>query len=225
MKTLKNLLLVLQFFFLLGCNGTNKKGIDTPAIINERILSILNETRTNQYFSDDSVSAEDIIVILEAGRNATSGRNMQPWYFAAIINHEIIKDIAGKMTMGPSPGFKDAQKGTHRPSSAFPKAQFADAPAAIALACKSNSSFNLGLACENMIIAATTLGYGSKIVGSGASQLNTPENKALLEIPEGMNVEVILLIGKPDTTIDMTVDGVTGASVRKPLNEVSKIIK
>lgn len=225
MKSFGNtLLFMLVVVLLYGCKGTNSTGVVTSATSNERIFSILNETRTNQYFSDDSVSMEDITVILEAGRNATSGRNRQPWYFTAIINREIIKDIAGKMSMGPSPRYKGGPKGTPPSSIAFPKAQFADAPAAIALACEPSNPFNLGLACQNMVIAATALGYGTKIVGSPAVQLNKPENKTLLEIPEEMNVEVILLVGMPDTTIDITADGVTGASIRKPLYEVSKVI-
>ncbi len=208
----KKLLLVLPITMLWACHGTNCADVDKAVTPEERVLSILNETRTTQYFSGDSISTEDMTTILEAGRNATSGRNKQAWYFAAIINPEIIKDMASEMPKRP-------------PHSSHPKAQFADAPAAIVMASEPNTSFDLGLACENMVIASTSLGYGTKIVAGGVAQLNTPENRDLLQIPEGMNIEVILLVGMPDTTIDTTLDGVTGASTRKPLNEVSKIIQ
>lgn len=229
MKTSKiNLLFVLLFPLLFACNSTNNTETNPSADPNEGVLSILNETRTGQYFSDDTVSVKDITAILESGRNATSGRNMQPWFFTAILNKGFIKDIAAKMPMGPPPGFKGDKKDTPPPppsSTKLKKAQFADAPAAIAIAGGPNTSFDLGLACENMVIAATALGYGTKIVAGGVRQLNTPENKTLLGIPEEMNVEVILLVGKIDTTIDLTADGVTGPSTRKPLNEVSKVIR
>ncbi len=235
MKTpLLNILFILLLTLLISCNGTNntdlnRTDLQNSFLSNERILSILNETRTTQYFSTDSVSTENMTAILEAGRNASSGRNMQSWFFTAILNQKIIKNLAEKMPMSPPPGFKDKPKETPSqlpPSSkAFPKARFANAPAAIVIAGEPNNSFNLGLACENMVIAATALGYGTKIVAGGVNQLNTSDNKSLLGIPEEMNIEVILIVGKHDTKNDMTVDGITGASNRKPLYQVSKIIQ
>jgi nitroreductase len=224
MQTIKR---ALPVFFLIpllcGCNGETNTNADT------HVLSILTETRTTQYFSDESVPLEDITKILDAGRSASSGRNMQPWYFGAIINQEVIKEIASKIKMGPPP--PGPRPDTNRParpapySSAFPKARFADAPAAIAIACNKRGGFEAGLACENMVIAAVSLGYGAKIVAGGAAQLNDAENRQLLQIPEDMSVMAILLLGKPDSTIDMTADGVTGASTRKPLSEVSSIVE
>ncbi len=235
MKTLLlKILFILPFTLLLSCNGPKSKDLNRTELknsipANKHILSILNVTRTTQYFSTDTVSSENMTAILEAGRNATSGRNMQSWFFTAVLNQDLIKNLASKMPMGPPPGFKEKRK--ERPSQlppsskTFPKARFSNAPAAIVIAGAPNSSFNLGLACENMVIAATSLGYGTKIVSGGVNQLNTPDNKSILGIPEEMNIEAILIVGKRDNTIDMTIDGVTGASTRKPLREVSKIIK
>lgn len=232
MNTLiRNLFFILLAPLLFGCNGaTITTEIDTSPSTNEQILSMLKETRTNQYFSDESVLLKDITEILDAGRNAPSGRNMQPWYFGAIINQEIIKEISSTMTMvGPLPGFTgtpDEGASMLPPtSSTYPKAGFSDAPAAIAIASTENNSFSAGLACENMLIAATSLGYGTKIVASGAALLNEPENRALLQIPDNMSVIAILLVGNPDPTIDLTADGVTGASERKPLEEISSVIE
>ena len=64
-----------------------------------------------------------------------------------------------------------------------------------------------------------------KIVMGGAAQLNEPKNREMLQIPENMSTVVILIVGKPDSTIDMTADGITGASDRKPLNEISIIVQ
>jgi nitroreductase len=233
----KYLVFVLLTPLLFGCKGTtNTADDDTSALPSEQILTMLTETRTTQYFSDESVPEEDINKILNAGRNAVSGRNMQPWYFGAIINQEVIKEIASTMRMGPPPGAPgipppgapSANAGAPMPPpapSAYPKAGFADAPAAIAVACDPNNTFSAGLACENMFVAATALGYGAKIVAGGTDHLNNEDNRALLNIPDDMNVVAILIVGKRDTTIDMTADGVTGASTRKPLNEISTVIK
>lgn len=220
-------LLALLILVFPGCNTAD---IDTSAGNRDFVQSLLTETRTTQYFSKETVSADDMISILDAGRNATSGMNMQPWHFSAITDRERIKDIASKMpkrALPPRPAGAKPEGAPMLPASSpkYPKAQFADAPAAIALSCPPNTEFNAGLACQNMVIAAEALGYGTKIVMGGAAPLNSPENRTLLGIPDNMNVLAILLVGKRNSTMDMTVDGVTGASTRKPLDEISTVIQ
>ncbi len=218
----KRLFFILLTPLFFGCSETtNVPEVDTSTSANEQILTIINETRTTQYFSNESVPLEDITAIMDAGRNAMSGRNMQPWYFGAILNQEVIQEIASSMSMaGPPPGYTPPPA-----SSAYTKAGLADAPAIIAIACDANNAFAAGLACENMVMAATAIGYGAKIVMGGAAQLNEPKNREMLQMPENMSTVVILIVGKPDSTIDMTADGVTGASDRKPLNEISIIVQ
>ena len=219
---------VLISIMIFGCNGANCKkagnedvnasDIDSCSVITERVLSILNDTRTTQYFLDEKVPLEDINVIIDAGRNAASGRNMQPWHFTGILNREVISDIAvvmhGERPAGDLNG--DSKKRV--------KTGIADAPAAIVISCNENNAFDAGLACENMVIAATALGYGTKILGGGVDKLNEYETKLLLQIPDGMRVIKILVVGKADSTVDSSVDGVTGASTRKTLDEVSTIL-
>lgn len=199
-------------------------------------MEILTETRTTQYFSDDLVPLEDINMIMDAGRNASSGMNMQPWHFSAIIDQSIIKELAGSMRMGPPPGASaPASPSAVNPagntsllppsSTTHPKAGFADAPAAIAVACTDGNQFAAGLACGNMVTAARAIGYGVKIVAGGVRELNSPENRTLLGVPDNMSIIAVLIVGTPDTSIDMTADGVTGASSRKSLSEVSTIVE
>ena len=211
----------------------------------EFTMEILMETRTTQYFSDDLVPLEDINTIMDAGRNASSGMNMQPWHFSAIIDQSIIKELAGSMRMGPPPGASAPAppQGSSTPappsavnpadntsllppsSTTHPKAGFADAPAAIAVACTDGNQFAAGLACGNMLTAARAIGYGVKIVAGGVRELNSPENRTLLGVPDNMSIIAVLIVGTPDASIDMTADGVTGASSRKSLSEVSTIVE
>ncbi|MGL1861645.1 MAG: nitroreductase [Pseudodesulfovibrio sp.] len=48
------------------------------------IINALKERRSIRKFTDEPVSREDIIVILEAGQWAPSGLNNQPWRFLVI---------------------------------------------------------------------------------------------------------------------------------------------
>ncbi len=225
-------LLGLLISLIIGCGEVQTTEIISPDTGKEFVMNILTGTRTTQYFTDDEVSLDDINVIMDAGRNASSGMNMQPWHFSAILNQAIIKEIAGTMRMftPPAGAFPTVNDGSSpasvsATSTAYPKAGFADAPAAIAVACTEGNQFSTGLACENMVVAARALGYGVKIVAGGVSELNSPENRSLLMIPDNMSVIAVLIVGNIDTTIDVTADGVSGASSRKPLSEISTVVE
>ena len=58
---------------------------------------LLRTVKTTQYFTDEPVAAEDIEKILEAGVNAPSAMNTQPWHFTAITDGEILEQLAADM--------------------------------------------------------------------------------------------------------------------------------
>ena len=157
-------------------------------------VDVIMNTGTTQAFTDEAVSAEDLETILRAGLSAESAINQQPWFFVAVTNPEIMKEIAGSGMGGftPPAGTGDKPEGTPEGfSGGFPggapegapegaqggnmpaapsfgggaKASLGDSPAAIIIyrndASKSpDASFDCGLAAQNMVIAASALGYG-----------------------------------------------------------------
>ncbi len=54
----------------------------------EEIIKLIKERRSIRRFTDQDVSKEDILNILEAGRWAPSGRNNQPWRFVVIYSND-----------------------------------------------------------------------------------------------------------------------------------------
>ena len=104
-----------------------------------------------------------------------------------------------------------------------------DSPAAIIIymnenTSSPNASFDCGLACQNMVIAATALGYGTKIISSPTMTLNGANHDALCEklgVDPALTAVAVLLVG----VTDATVDGATGASVRSTLDEKVSFIK
>lgn len=109
------------------------------------------------------------------------------------------------------------------------KAAMGDSPAAIIIymnenTSSPNASFDCGLACQNMVITATALGYGTKIVSSPTMTLNGANHDALCEklgVDPALTAVAVLLIGVTDTAVD----GATGASVRSTLDEKVSFIK
>ena len=109
------------------------------------------------------------------------------------------------------------------------KASLGDSPAAIIIYKSSDSkspdaSFDCGLATQNMVIAAASLGYGVKVVSSPTRTLNGENHDALCEklgVDPSMQAVAVLLIGYPDKTTDAS----TGASVRDELEAKTSIIE
>ena len=138
----------------------------------------------------------------------------------------------GKMPEGMPEGFSGAPgagagampEGMTAPAaSGSAKAALGDSPVAVIIymnenTSSPNASFDCGLACQNMVIAANALGYGTKIISSPTMTLNGENHDALCEklgVDVSLNAVAVLLIGVPDTAVD----GATGASERSAMEE------
>ena len=197
---------------------------------------------TTQAFKEEPVAREDLETILLAGLSAASAMNQQPWYYVAVTDRACMDEIAGSgMSFGAPAGSAPAGNGAPAvPEGAAPgapggsmpampsaggsaKAALGDSPAAIIVykdgATKSpNADFDCGLATQNMVVAAASLGYGVKIVSSPTMSLNGANHDALCEklgVDPSMQAVAVLLIGRADDTVD----GATGATTRLGLDE------
>ena len=109
------------------------------------------------------------------------------------------------------------------------KAALGDSPAAIIIyrndGSKSpNANFDCGLAAQNMVIAAASLGYGVKIISSPTGVLNGANHDAICEklgVDPSMQAVAVLLIGRADSTVDAA----SGATTREPLETKTRIIE
>ena len=109
------------------------------------------------------------------------------------------------------------------------KAALGDSPVAVLVYMNENSSspnasFDCGLACQNMVIAANALGYGTKIISSPTMSLNGENHDALCEklgVDPSLSAVAVLLIGIADTEVD----GATGATTRSAIEEKVNFVK
>lgn len=138
--------------------------------VNEAIL----KRRSIRSFTADPVSDEAVKMLLEAGRWAPTGGNRQAWEFVAARNPKLIRSI--KM-------FSEGLAGT---------------PTLVIALCTPDRSpitmLDLGMASENMMIQCIELGLGSCAICS----FNGPPIKKLLNIPEDVNLVMLLSIGHPE---------------------------
>ncbi|MDO4493863.1 MAG: nitroreductase family protein [Clostridia bacterium] len=205
----------------------------------ETTLETILGAGTTQAFTQNAVKEDDVKTILQAGLRATSAINQQPWFFAAVTDPEVMVRLSsggfGAPPAGMTPpagapqGAEGAPAGAPAgmPASSGPKAGVGDSPLAIVVYMDPNTkspnpNFDCGLATQNLVLAAVSLGYGAKVVTSPTMTLNGEKHDelcALMGVDPAMQAVAVVLIGEPDSAVD----GATGASVRGTLSEKTNI--
>lgn len=141
-------------------------------------LELMASRRSVRRYDAKKISDEDLISILEAGRQAPSAANRQPVKFVVVTDDELKK------------GFSNA------PFNDFIK----KAPVVI-VACADVKNILTGkwavvdasIALENMVIVAWSLGVGSCWIGA----FKEKDVKSRLKIPDKWKVVALLTLGYP----------------------------
>ncbi len=140
-------------------------------------ITAITKRRVLRSFAARPVETEKLIQIIDAGRHAMSGRNLQPWQFIVVQEHQRLKRLGELCSSARFVG---------------------DAPSAVVvLKDRSNARWgdnDCAHAVQNMATAAWALGLGTCRVGT----FDAPAIKALLSIPEGWDVFTVLPFGYPN---------------------------
>ncbi len=139
------------------------------------ILTLLKSRRSIRIYQDKPIPQDLLLQILEAGRWAPTGANLQPWHFIVVTDAETRKRI-GEVARFFFIKFSHVEK----------------APVVLVLGFDTRKGkygrYDATLAGGNMMTIATSLGLGTCWIGA----FDEPKVKEILEIPE--NIEVIGLI-------------------------------
>ncbi len=138
-------------------------------------LDAIRKRRTVRAFTGAPIARADLEAIVDAGRLAASGYNRQPWDFIVVTDRSMIEKL------------KIAAQWMEK------------AGAIIALVLDPTTKYWLedgSAAVENMLIAATALGYGACWLEGYTLPLESPF-KALLGVPEGKRLLTLIPIGVP----------------------------
>jgi nitroreductase len=138
-------------------------------------LEAIRKRRSVREYTGEAVSRDDLEKIVDAGRLAATGSNIQPWDFIIVTDREMIEQL------------KVAAKWMGK------------AGAIIAVVMDPSSRWWVedgAAAVENMLIASTALGYGSCWL-EGYTLLREEEFKALLEVPDDKRLLTLVPIGVP----------------------------
>jgi nitroreductase len=156
------------------------------------VVDLLLTAYSPRNFTTEPVTDQQLDLILKCGIKAPSARNAQPWRFTVVRDEPSMKEIMPNVLPGNA---LILVSGVESQDGKTP-------------------DFDCGLAAENMFIAATSLGLGARIYGGPAAIANGKRDA--LQVPAGYKVVIILRVGN----IDKSVDAVSAASPRKPVEEV-----
>lgn len=151
-----------------------------------QILSGIRERRSIREFTSDTVPHEDLEKMLSAMEAAPSAGNLQPWKFQVILNPEVKKKLF---------------------LVSFSQQALVDAPVVFAISAYPSKSaekyghtgMNLfciqdtACVCQNLMLAAHSLGYGSVWIGVVHEQ----QVAAVLELESTEKPAALIAVGKP----------------------------
>lgn len=182
-KIFKTLLIVIFVVMIYFINSTEK-----PYLFHD----FINTRYSTRHFADTPVGEEQLNIILQAGNNAPSARNSQPWHFTVVKNEKVIQDILKGIDKGNVliiiSGLKNPPRGV-------------------------NSDFDCALATQNMFLVAQSLGLGSRIYTAPISRINSSMLKTL-QIPNEYQAVSVLRVGYEVESLD----AVSSASPRHSLD-------
>lgn len=155
--------------------------------------------KSTRAFKSQQINDNELNQILEAGRNAPSSMNRQPWHFTVIQNKELLDEIVSenKEIVLASEELKNINKWVNVPN----YNNFYHAPTVILISGQEDNIWNAcdcALAMENMSLAAHALNIGSCIIVSTRflfKSAKATDYVKRLEIPQGFVPLYSLAIG------------------------------
>ena len=142
-------------------------------------ITAVKTRRSVRRYKADAIPREDLLTILEAGRQAPSAGNRQPWHFVVVADEDLKVKVAE----------------TCNSQRWMAEAALIIAGISLPQASAKWHMVDVAIAMENMILAATSLGYGTCWIGA----FREGRVKELLHTPPEMKVVALTPLGVPAT--------------------------
>ncbi len=174
----------------------NARTADSVNVVTETIMA----RRSIRHYTESPVGRDTLMKLAEYGVNAPNARNMQEWAVRIVDNKEYLEGVTELMKTA-MPMMADTSDPKFRNG-------FRNAPAVIFVATPDDENgmnlINAGALCENICLAAQSMGLGSVVMGGPIGFMNsTPQAKPFIDrlnLPEGYRLRICVGIGHPDET-------------------------
>ena len=191
-KSFINIAAIAAVATAVGCCPKTKTEMKNDNAVVDAILA----RRSIRQYKETPVGRDTLELLVECGINAPNARNLQEWAVRVVDSKEFLEGVTGVMKTAMPPAADDPE---------FRNA-FRNASAVIFVAAPEDPSgmldVNVGALCENVCIAAQSMGLGSIIMGGPIMFMTgTPEAKPYIDrlnLPEGYRLRVCVGVGYPD---------------------------
>jgi len=165
--------------------------------MNETLKNIA-ERYTCRDFKETPLTDHQIEELVKSALASPSAMNLQPWHVVMVTNKALIEELDAE---GMSILSAAEDKSMYERMMSRGGKLFYNAPClAIVLSDGSKwGTLDCGILCQNMVIAAESMGLGTCIVGMAGVPLNGPkaeEYKKRLNFPEGHTFAIGILVGE-----------------------------
>ena len=169
------------------------------------VIEAINKRRSVRAYEEKTIPRDILNEVINAANEAPSAMNSQPWRFVVVENPSAKKkllSVALPKAKAITETIKDIDperyEAIRKRYAELPDPVYYAAPAIVFVV--GNGTFagnSCPLACENMMLAAHSLGLGSCWVGFGSMVTDDPEVRRLLELKEGDAIFGPILLGYP----------------------------
>jgi nitroreductase len=152
------------------------------------VLQTIADRRSIRSYKDESVTKEQLDILLKAALESPSASNAQPWHFSVTGNPALLREINEEAHKHLNTDVEDIFRG---------------AKTAIFLSCDAGSRWgrlDCGIAVENIALAAHAIGLGTVILGMPGAAFSGPRGdyfNQLLKFPQGYSFAVAIAVGVP----------------------------
>ena len=169
------------------------------------VMETLKKRRSIRAYEPTPIPRDILNTIIEAGNEAPSAMNSQPWRFVVVEDADAKKKLLGA-ALPKAKALSEKVKDVDPERYEAIKKRYAEMPDPVYYSAPTivfvigngiYAAHSCPLACENMMLAACSLGLGSCWVGFGAMVLDDPGVRELLALAEGESIFGPILLGYP----------------------------
>lgn len=169
------------------------------------VIDAIRKRRSVRAYEPKLVPPDLINIIIDAGNEAPSAMNSQPWRFVLVEDKEVRKKLlraalpnAKKILEAVKDVDPERYEAIMKRLDVQEDPIYYSAPVVVfVIGSGRYADHSCPLACENMMLAAHSLGLGSCWVGFGSMITDDPEVIRILELKEDDKIFGPILIGYP----------------------------
>jgi nitroreductase len=177
---------------------------DKEAVMNP-VQQAIARRRSVRSYEEKAVPREILEAIIEAGNQAPSAMNSQPWRFVVVEDSGLKKKLLGaampharKILESVKESDPERYSQIMKRYDELPDPIYYSAPVVLfVIGSGRYADHSCPLACENVMLAAYSLGVGSCWVGFGSMVTDDPEVIGALELREGEKIYGPIVLGYP----------------------------